>query len=269
MSQALDTRFAAVQAAAREAGHLARRYFKARDTLEASEKGVQDLVSEADKAVEALLMQRLAQVFPDDGFLGEESGSHGSVDKLWVIDPIDGTSNFLRGLPYWSISVAYVSAGQVELGVIYDPMAGELFAARRGSGATRDGEPIRASRCSELAQSTLGLSFSRKASIDTYAAVINKLLHSAGEYRRMGSAALLLAHVADGRLDGYYTAHLNSWDVLAGLLLAREAGAWTNDFLADDGLRRGNPALACSPGIREELARILECGQLSGGTGPD
>ena len=268
MSLELQTRFAAAQAAVREAGHLARRYFKVRDTLKTDEKGVQDLVSEADKAVETLLMKRFSQSFPDDGFLGEESGAHGDRENLWVIDPIDGTANFLRGLPYWSISIAYVSAGQVELGVIYDPIVGELFAAQRGAGASRDGEPIRASNCAEMAQCTFGLSFSRRMSIETYKTIIGRLLQSAGEYRRMGSAALMLAHVADGRLDGYYTAHLNSWDVLAGLLIAREAGAWTSDFLVDDGLKKGNAALACSPQIREELVSILDCGPLPGGTGP-
>ncbi len=257
MSDDLATRHAAVQAVAREGGHLARRYFAARSELKTSLKGVQDLVSEADRKVEALLIERLQHLFPEDGFLGEESGARGSHERLWVIDPIDGTNNFLRGIPYWSVSIAYVKDEEAELGVIYDPMAEELYAARRGAGVTRNGETIRASDSDDLAKSVLGFAYSRSHPAENYSQAVRQLLSSSGEYRRMGSAALMMAHVADGRLDGFYSSQLNSWDVLAGVVLAREAGAWVSEFLTGDSLWRGNALLACSPGLRGALLAIL------------
>ena len=258
MLSELDTRHAVLQASAREAGQLARRYFAARHTLQTTQKGIQDLVSEADRNVEALLIERLGRLFPTDGFLGEESGARGNREQLWVIDPIDGTNNFLRGIRYWAVSVAYVREGVAELGVVYDPMADELYAARRGFGATRNGEPIRASEGAELSRAVIGFTYARAHPAEYYAQAVRRLLASEGEYRRLGSAALMLAYVAEGRIDGFYGSHLNSWDVLAGLVLTREAGAWSNDFLAGDGLWQGNTVLSCATSLRGELARIIE-----------
>lgn len=267
MSDDLATRYAAVQAIAREGGQLARRRFAARDELKTSRKGVQDLVSEADRQVEALIIERLRQLFPEDGVLGEESGAQGSRERLWVVDPIDGTNNFLRGIPYWSVSVAYVRDGNAEIGVIYDPMAEELFAACRGAGVARNGEVVSASGSDDLSKSVLGFAYSRAHPPERYGQAVRQLLSASGEYRRMGSAALMMAHVADGRLDGFYSSRLNSWDVLAGVVLAREAGAWVSDFLVGDSLWDGNAVLACAPGLRSGLLEILRATGLPTGDG--
>ncbi len=175
---------------------------------------------------------------------------------MWVIDPIDGTANFLRGIPSWSVSIAYVADGEIEIGIVDDPVADELFAARRGHGATRNGTSIRVSGCADLTTATVGLGFSYRRPVADYVTVMRRLLEAHCEYRRMGSAAIGLAYVADGRFDGYWEAHVNSWDTLAGLVLVREAGGWVNDFLAGDGLAQGNVVQACTPGILESLAAL-------------
>ncbi len=262
MTDDLETRFAALRAVAREAGQLARRFFEDRASLTIARKGVQDLVSEADRKVEAQIIERLGRLFPEDGFLAEEGGARGSREQLWVIDPIDGTNNFLRGIPYWGVSVAYVCEGRTELGVIYDPIYDELYAARRGAGATRNDEPIRASIGNDLSEAVFAFAYSRVHTGDNYAQAIGRLLSARGEYRRLGSAALTLAYVAAGRLDGFYGSRLNSWDVLAGLLLAREAGASVNDFLAEEGLWQGNAVLACTPDLHSEFSSILKASGL-------
>lgn len=257
MAADLHARFAAAQTFAREAGQLACGYFAQWSTLEKQEKGVQDLVSEADRAVEALLIRRFGEQFPGDGFLGEETGARPAGDGLWVIDPIDGTANFLHGLPYWAVSVAYVRDGRLELGITYAPLLDELYAARRGGGATCNGLSIRASGCSDLARAIISVGYSRRIPPADHAAALGRLLAGGGEYRRLGCATLSLALVADGRLDGFYGPHLNSWDALAGVLLAEEAGAWASDFLAGDGLWQGKALLTCAPGLRRELEALL------------
>jgi myo-inositol-1(or 4)-monophosphatase len=251
----LEARFFAGCAVAREAGALARRYFLARHELVVETKGTQDHVSQADREVETLIVEQLGRAFPEDRFLGEEGGG-AAADSLWVIDPIDGTSNFLRGLPAWCVSVAYVRNGQIELGIIHDACASELFAARRGHGASVNGVAMRVSGATSIAGAMLGLGFSYRRSPKTFAAVAERLLEAQCEFRRFGAGALAMAHVACGRLDGYWEQHINSWDVLAGILLVREAGGWTNDFLTGDGLLAGNPILACPPALREPLIEL-------------
>ena len=250
-------RFLAAEAVAREAGRLARRYFGDRDNLEIESKGTQDVVSIADRKVEDLICGRLGAAFPGDSFFGEEGGLAPEADrgghKLWVIDPIDGTANFVRGLPQWAVSIAYMRGGKVEIGVIYDPMADELYAARRGAGATRDGVAIRVSRCDDLARATVSIGFSYRRPVAAHVTAVRNALDATCEYRRTGAGSLGVAQVADGRFDAYLEAHVNAWDVLAGTLLVREAGGWTSDFLAGDGLLRGNPILACTPGIKDAL----------------
>ena len=251
----------AAEAVARQAGKLARRYYDDRTNLAVESKGIQDLVSIADRAVEDLIVGRLGGAFPGDSFLGEEGGasSDGDLtgDRIWVIDPIDGTANFLRGIPHWAVSIAYMVAGKVEIGVAYDPMADELYSARRGGGATRDGTPIRVSDCDTLDQAMVGIGYSYRRPPSTHVAAVEKALTSHCEYRRLGGGTLGMTLVADGRVDGYWEAHINSWDVLAGYLILHEAGGWTNDFLADGGLADGNPIVACTPGIKDALVDAL------------
>lgn len=261
MTDPLALRLDAAQAIAREAGALARRFYDNRHALRWESKGVQNWVSEADKAVEDLIRARLAEAFPGDAILGEEgghsSGDSGGDGPVWVVDPIDGTSMFLRGIAYWCVSIALVAEGRLELGVIFDPMADEMFAGRRGFGAVCNGRPMRVSAVTTLSQAVLGVGFSSRRPTAPVADWLGRLLAAKAEYRQLGAGALMLAHAADGRLEGYYEWHHHPWDALAGLLLAREAGAFSNDFLAGDGLYQGNPIFVCPPALRPALSALI------------
>src|SRR6185312_8007447 len=174
---------------------------------------------------EQTIREELAGAFPGDGFMGEETGGTDCTRSLWVVDPIDGTSNYVRGLRHWGVSVAYVANGEVMIGAIFDAANDFVYSAVRGQGAFRDGTAIRASRASDAASSLCIVGYSRRTSFDDYQAMIRRLHEIGFDYRRIGSAAIGLARVADGIADLYYERHLNSWDVLAGALIAKEAGA--------------------------------------------
>lgn len=251
----LIARFLLAQAVAREAGQLALRYRAHPEELKVESKGPQDFVSAADRAVERLIAERVATSFPGDGFLGEESppAIPSPTAPLWVVDPIDGTTNYVQGRADWCVSIAVVGAGRPQIGIVFDPNAGELYAALRGRGAVCNGAPIRVSGRAAIEQATFGLDHSPRGSPADHLRQIRGVLESGGEYRRSGSAALSIAHVAHGRLDGYVEMHLNAWDVLAGMVLVTEAGGWTNDFLADGGLTRGNLFVATTPLLRDAL----------------
>jgi myo-inositol-1(or 4)-monophosphatase len=253
-------RFAFAQGAALAAGALALPHFRNRATLAVESKGLQDVVTVADKAVEAMLVARIASAFPGDVVLGEEGGLSAAWDRrqpLWVIDPIDGTANFARGLPLWCISIGLLVEGKAAAGVIYNPVNGELHAAMAGSGATLNGAPIRVSAVADPQQARIGLGFSYRRPPSIHLGNIARLLDAGCEYSRLGSGALGMAYVADGRFEGYFEPHINAWDVLAGIVIVREAGGWTNDFLAGDALAHGNPILAAAPGVRGFLEREL------------
>jgi myo-inositol-1(or 4)-monophosphatase len=254
-------RLAAAEAVAREAGSLARRFYEGRDSLVIEGKGAHDLVSRADREVETLIRGRLAALFPDDGFVGEEH-EHQLVDPAtgghWVIDPIDGTWCFLNGIGSWCVSLAYERGGEILTGVIYDPVAGELFSARRGGGARMNGVAIRVLDATSLDDGSISLGYSLRSPPDDMLPVFEKLLRSGGMYQRHGSGALGLAWTACGRLAGYLEPHINSWDCLAGLLLIEEAGGFTNDFLEGNGLIEGNRVIAGPKGLKAELMRLTE-----------
>lgn len=256
MREEAELRLAAAEAVAREAGALALRYFRGREALVVEHKGPQDIVSEADRAVERLVAARLATLFPADGLLGEETGHRAGTEGIWVIDPIDGTWCFLNGIASWCVSLAYVRDGAILLGVVFDPNTGELFRARRGGGASLDGRPIRVAAATSLADGTVSVGYSLRVAPERVQGMIARLLAQGGMYHRHGSGALGLAWTACGRLVGYVEAHMNSWDALAGLLLIREAGGFTNDFLAGDGLHRGNRVVGGSHGLRAALEAV-------------
>ena len=255
----LERRLARASELVREAGALALASFR-NASLVVETKGVQDYVTAVDRAVEALIVDRLHAAFPDDAFLGEEggrrSGSAGS-EALWVIDPIDGTVNYTRGLPLWCISLALVHAGEIAFGLIFNPVSDEFYCAVRGSGARCNGQPIRVSGVQSPESARVGLGFSYRCPPALHARDVGRLLEAHCEYARLGSGALGLAFVADGRFDGYWEPHINSWDVLAGICLVREAGGWVSDFLAGDGLLGGNPILACTPALQPFLQEQL------------
>lgn len=204
-----------------KAGEIALRHFHARPTG-FTLKGPQDPVTEADTEVEHFIRARIAEAWPDDGFLGEETG-RGEGENLWVVDPIDGTDNFARGIPHFCISIAFVAGGATRLGAILNPVTDELYQAASGLGATKNGTAIAVSQ-NPPAQAAVELGWSTRVPREAYMAVLNALLEAGTNVRRHGSGALALAWVAEGRTDGYAELHMNAWDALAGLLLVHEAG---------------------------------------------
>jgi myo-inositol-1(or 4)-monophosphatase len=246
---------------ATEAGALAKQYFEDASSLAVESKGVQDYVSVADRTVEGLIRDRIASLFPGDRCFGEESGGDTSVEEgcgLWVIDPIDGTHNFLRGYPHYGVSIACMIDGRVEVGAVHDPSMGQLFAAKRGAGATLNGEPMRVSRQDRLDQAILCVGFSHSSPLPNFFERFSRVIERRCEFRRIGSAALGLAHVAAGHFDAFWQMHLHSWDVLAGLLLVEEAGGRMNRFLVPRALEDGNETLGSNPPLFDELRQLLE-----------
>ena len=245
------------QALIREAGALAAGYFARLDRLVVEKKGVRDMLSEADLATEKLIRGRLAEAFPTDGFLGEESGSAAldSASGIWVVDPIDGTQPFISGLPNWCVSIAYVREQKIEIGLVFDPTGDELFAARRGRPATLNGRPIRPHAGRNLTDGIVSVGYSPRVAPARILAVLSKLLEQGGMFHRNGSGALCLCYVACGRLLGYVEPHINSWDCLAAIAVIEGAGGRTSDFLAGDALLKGNSIVAGPPAVH---ARILE-----------
>ncbi|MBZ6078640.1 inositol monophosphatase family protein [Microvirga puerhi] len=247
MPDDLKARFDAACAIAADAGALARQRFLERPRSQLADmKGPQDFLTATDSEVEDLIRNRLLALFPGDAFFGEEGG--GSFERnVWVVDPIDGTANFARGIPHFAISIAFVRDGRVEIGVVLDVMHGELYTARRGAGATLNGKPIRVSGLANIKQATVEAGWSSRLPTESYIALVERLKQLGVNVRRAGSGTLGITYVADGRIDAYCELHINAWDVLAGLLIVEEAGGWTNNFLAGDGLRKGNPVLVCTP----------------------
>jgi myo-inositol-1(or 4)-monophosphatase len=252
----LDDQLAAATPIVREAGALALNYFRNRAALPIEHKGKQDLVSIADRNVEDLLRERLAQAFPGDAVLGEEGGGSDGSARTWVLDPIDGTFNFLKGIPCWGVVAALVVDGRIELGLTYDPVHEELFAARRGGGASRNGGPIRVSGNTSVDTSCLAVAYSFRQPADSYVALVDAALGTGFEHRRCGSTAVQLGWVADGRCDAFVTGYCSSWDCLAGLILVEEAGGLASDFVGDHGLLGKGAVAACTPGLAGEIAAL-------------
>ncbi|WGF88731.1 inositol monophosphatase family protein [Marinivivus vitaminiproducens] len=252
----LDQRTAIAAAIMREAGQRALAYFRDRGRLAVERKGLQDLVSIADREVETIIRAGLERSFPGEAILGEEGGGSGDAERLWIIDPIDGTANFLRGIPYWSMVLGYVEDGRVQVGVTYDPVHDELFVASAGNGARRDGEAIAVSGVSDPGAACVGLSYTFKTPTPPYIDMVAKALGEGFDHRRMGSSALALAHVADGRLDALMVPYANMWDVVSGLILVEEAGGFVTPFRPEGGLTRPSAILACTPALAPLLQRI-------------
>lgn len=257
----IDERFELALNTARQAGVLALDYFRDFAALTVQSKGIQDMASEADLATETLIRNAVERDFPQDGFLGEEtSASFRSVagEGTWIVDPIDGTQPFINGIPSWCISIAYVEDHHLRLGVVYDPVAGELFAARHGKGAQLNGKALRASRAGSLADGLVSVGYSNRVKPEDTLLPLTRLMHAHGMYHRNGSGALSLAYVAAGRLIGYFEPHMNSWDFAAGALIVREAGGRTNDCLPSaQAIVDGGLMLAAAAGVYDELERIV------------
>lgn len=237
------------------AGSLARRLRD--DGLAIDQKGRADFVTEADRKIEELLRSELLARFAADGVLGEELGHIPGSDGLWVIDPIDGTSNYITGLDQWCISIAWVVEGEIEIGIIYAPDRQELFTARRGQGAFLNGRKLNVRSAAADGAAIVGIGSSNRVPLDRMLEAIRKLDAQHIGYRLFGSGALALAQVASGLVQGYFEAHINAWDAAAGLLMVEEAGGKTNNFLTPSALEHGNPILATEPKLANTLAQSL------------
>jgi myo-inositol-1(or 4)-monophosphatase len=263
-SNNLKNRLLIACAVAREAGALQKRRFLDRDAMIFKFKGPQDYLTATDGEVEKLVRTRLLEAFPGDTFLGEEDGGQVS-ERTWVVDPIDGTSNFARGIPHFCVSIAFVFEGGASIGVIYQPILDELFAAAKGLGATLNGDPIRTATTTSLDKSLLEVGRASRQPQAIYLAMLDKVMGTGAAIRGAGSGALAVANVAAGRVDACFETHMYSWDCLAGLVLVEEAGGRVNDFLAGDGLLKGNPIFASAPGIADELAALVGVSLLPSG----
>ena len=256
----ITARYEHAKKVTREAGQIALELFKVRETLDVDHKGLQDRVSIADRKVELTIRRGIASLFPDDGFIGEELGvDEQAPDEragTWVIDPIDGTDCFLFGIPAWSVSLAWLQGNETRIGIVYDPVHDELFSARSGGGAFINDTRLKIPEAVGSQSGLVGIGHSTRIDPDLTLTALNHLFALGGLFHRCGSGALSLAWVAAGRLIAYYEPHMNAWDCLAGLLLVREAGGWTNDFLGGDALASGNLAAAAAPGMIDQIKVI-------------
>lgn len=244
------------------AGEGALRYFRDFAALTVHSKGVQDMASEADLATEQLIQTAVEGQFPEDAFLGEETSDCFAIQPgkgTWIVDPIDGTQPFINGIPSWCISISYVEEHHIRIGVVYDPVHDELFAAQQGKGAWINGKPMRTADASSLQDGLVCVGFSNRVPPEAVLGPLTRLLHSKGMYHRNGSGALSLAYVAAGRLIGYFEPHMNSWDFAAGALLVREAGGRTNDCLPNpQAMVDGGLMLAATADVYDELEQVVK-----------
>ncbi len=218
--------------AAREAGRIITRNFNRIDRLTISDKGSNDFVTEVDRNAEAVIINTLREKYPNHAFLAEESGKQGSDDHLWIIDPLDGTTNFLHGFPQFAVSIALKIKNRLEVGVVYDPISEEMYTACRGEGAQLNDKKIRVSSRRGLDGALLGtgLPYRDFSFTDNYMGMLKDLMKESAGVRRPGSAALDFAYVAAGRTDGFWELGLSEWDFAAGALLVREAGGLVTDI---------------------------------------
>jgi len=243
----------------KSAGDLALGYFREFDALTVERKGHQDFVSQADRNVETHIREALARAFAGDRIVGEEQApSDGGSGFTWVIDPIDGTTNFVTGIPAWTVVLAGVQDGQTQIGIIFDPNTAETYVAIRGQGATLNGAPIRVAQGHGIRDGSIGVGFSNRVGIEGILALVNIIMSQGGVFFRNASGALSLAYVAAGRLLGYSEEHMNAWDCLAGQLLVAEAGGCVEDQDADAMIAQGGRVIVGAPDVWDDLLRISE-----------
>ena len=255
----LTDRAAFAEALCREAGEMAQRYFADRAGLVVDQKGAQDWVSEADRNVETFIRNRIERDWPDDGIVGEEHAPKtGTSGFDWVIDPIDGTTNFVNGIPAWTIVLAGISDGRTQLGVIHEPNVGETYAAVRGRGATLNGAAMQVAAGVPLDSGTVSIGYSNRVEAARVLPVIAGVIERGALYHRNASGALSLAYVADGRLLGYVEEHMNAWDCLAGQLMIAEAGGKIEDQDAGAMIRDGGRVIAGTAEVFDTLVAISD-----------
>lgn len=245
--------------AARRAGAALIRKMSSLQKLKVEQKGHNDFVSDADLAAEKAVINCILKHYPDHAILAEESGAQGESDHLWIIDPLDGTTNYLHGFPVFSVSIGLQINGRMEHAVIYDPMRQELFTASRGEGAQLDGRRIRVSGQKQLERALIGTGFPYRQideEIQPYLDMLGKVIRNTAGIRRPGSAALDLAYVAAGRLDAFWETGLKSWDLAAGSLILREAGAMISGLDGSENFLETGHVLCGTPKIYKDFAKL-------------
>ena len=246
--------------AARRAGAIINRASQDIGTLTVKSKNFNDFVSEVDVAAERAIIETLKDAYPTHGFLGEESGSASNEsDFIWIIDPLDGTTNFLHGFPQYCVSIALQHKGEITQAVIYEPNRNDLYTATKGRGAFLNDKRIRVSKCDKLQQSLIGTGFPFRdfKHLDTYLSMFKSMLQKTSGIRRPGSAALDLAYVANGSLDAFWEIGLSPWDIAAGALLVQEAGGIISNLNGKDGWLESGNVLAASPKIYDAMVETL------------
>jgi len=246
--------------AARAAGDVIMRKFERVDTLTVESKQHNDFVSEVDRQAEAKIIETLRQSYPGHAILAEESGASGNSEYVWIIDPLDGTTNYLHGFPQFAVSIALQKAGKMEQAVVYDPVSQELFTASRGRGAWLDNKRLRVSARGTLENSLIGTGFPflDSQNVDHYMALFRDFVQSTSGIRRPGAAALDLVYVAAGRLDGFWETDLHTWDIAAGSLIIREAGGLVGDFSGGENWFESGQIVAASPKIFHAMLQVIK-----------
>jgi myo-inositol-1(or 4)-monophosphatase len=245
--------------AARAAGAVIQEGARSRGNLNIERKTANDFVSEIDKRAERVIIDTLSERFPGHGFKAEESGESGSSRYTWLIDPLDGTTNFLHGIPYYCVSIALRIDDAVVAGVVFDPTSGRQFTATRGNGAFLDGNPIRVSGRSGLTEAVVGtgLPFKDWHYLDDYLHSLREIMQRVAGVRRPGAAALDIAYVAAGWVDGHWEKGLNAWDVGAGSLLVEEAGGVVSTFTGSASFLNSGQIIVGSRGVHAALLDVL------------
>lgn len=249
--------------AARRAGAVINRASFDLDRLQVTEKGHNDYVTDIDKAAEAAIVEMLLKAYPDHAILGEETGPsknlHDESEYVWIIDPIDGTTNFMHGFPHYCISIALQHNGVVTQGVIYDPNRNDLFTATKGAGAFLNDKRLRVTKHDKISQALISTGFGSgsAAAMDEFCKMYRIMLEKAQGIRRPGSAALDLAYVAAGRIDGFFEKGLKHWDVAAGALMVAEAGGIVGDFTGESEFVKKGQVIAASPRIFGQMVTLL------------
>jgi myo-inositol-1(or 4)-monophosphatase len=246
--------------AAHAAGDYISRQVNNIPNLEIEQKSPNDFVTHVDRQAEQRIIDTLLKAFPDHSILAEESGQHGDSEYQWIIDPLDGTTNFLHGFPHFAVSIALSHNGKIEQAVVYDPMKQELFTASKGAGATLNNRRIRVSRPVNIQGALLGTGFPfrEKQHLPAFQSMFADFFTQAGDIRRAGSAALDLAYVAAGRLDAFWEIGLKPWDMAAGTLIIREAGGLVGDFSGNERYLETGNIVAGNPKIFADLIRKLQ-----------
>jgi myo-inositol-1(or 4)-monophosphatase len=255
----LDEYLAVAIAAARAGGAVIVQGAHTRGSLQIERKRANDFVSAIDKASERAILEVIAARYPHHAFRAEESGPSGTSAYTWLVDPLDGTTNFLHGFPHYCVSIALQANDQIVVGVVFDPLNERLFTATRGGGAYLDGERIHGSGRAGLSEAVIGtgIPFTDWSFLDAYLASLRVIMQRCAGIRRPGAAALDLAFVAAGWMDGFWEKKLHPWDVGAGSLLVQEAGGVVTDFSGGTQYLTGGQVVAGTPGVHRELLDVL------------